>query len=219
MLKKCLRLGACLLPALLVVGCATQQAPYDYTAFKQAKPRSIVVLPPLNNSPDLKATYSMLSQVTHPLAEAGYYVLPVAVVDETFKQNGLTSGADIHAVAPAKIQEIFGADAALYITVSKYGTSYQVIDSVTAVTADARLVDLKTGTVLWTGAASASSNEGGNNGGNLLGALITAAVKQIINTTTDASHPLAGVASARLLSGGLNNGLLYGPRSVNYSKN
>ena len=33
------------------------------------------------------------------------------------------------------------------------------------------------------------------------------------------AHPIAGVTSARLLSGGLNNGLLYGPRSDHYQKN
>ena len=83
---------------------------------------------------------------------------------------------------------------------------------------EAKLVDLKTGALLWDGKASASNNEGGNNsGGGLLGALITAAVKQIINTTTDASHPVAAVANARLLSAGYSNGLLYGPRSKNYA--
>lgn len=220
MLKRCVKLTACVLPALMAVGCATKQAPYDYTAFKLSNPRSIVVLPPLNNSPDVKATYSMLSQVSYPLAEAGYYVLPVALVDETFRQNGLTSSADIHAVEPKKIQEIFGADAALYVTVTNYGTTYGVITSVAAVTANAKLVDLKTGAVLWTGAATASNNEGNNNsGGGLVGMLVAAAVKQIINTVTDAAHPIAGVTSARLLSGGLNNGLLYGPRSDHYQKN
>ncbi|WP_317204798.1 DUF799 domain-containing protein [Janthinobacterium sp.] len=221
MLKKTVKLAACLIPALLAVGCATKPAaPYDYTAFKLSKPRSIVVLPPLNNSPDVKATYSMLSQVSYPLAEAGYYVLPVALVDETFKQNGLSNSAEIHAVAPAKIQEIFGADAALYVTVSNYGTTYAVIDSVSAVTADAKLVDLKSGALLWAGSATASSNEGGNNGGGgLIGALVAAAVKQIINTATDAAHPIAGVTSNRLLAGGRNNGMLYGPRSANYKEN
>ncbi len=47
----------------LLGGCAPTKS-VDYSAFKQAKPRSILVLPPLNESPDVKATYSMLSQVT-----------------------------------------------------------------------------------------------------------------------------------------------------------
>ena len=219
MLKRILKLAACLLPAALVVGCATPKAPYDYSAFKAAKPRSIVVLPPLNNSPDVNAGNSVYAQVTRPLAEAGYYVLPVALVGETFKQNGLTSPADIHAVDAQKLNQIFGADAAMYVTITSYGASYTVVNSVVVVSANAKLVDLKTGNLLWTGTASASNDEGGNSGGGgLIGALVAAAVKQIINSTTDASHPVAGVASARLLSAGMPNGMLYGPRSENYLK-
>ncbi|BAQ75549.1 MULTISPECIES: DUF799 domain-containing protein [Pseudomonas] len=205
-----------LLSVSLLVGCAAPKT-VDYSAYKQARPKSILVLPPLNESPDVKATYSMLSQVTFPLAEAGYYVMPIAVVDETFRHNGLTNPADIHGLSPAKLNEIFGADAGLYITVKEYGTSYMLISSETVVTASATLVDLKTGTTLWTGSARASSEEGNNgNNGGLVGMLITAAVKQIINTTTDAGHPIAGITSQRLLSAGQRTGLLYGPRSPKY---
>jgi len=207
---------AALLLVSLLGGCAAPKT-VDYSAYKQARPRTILVLPPLNESPDIKATYSLLSQVTFPLAEAGYYVMPVALVDETFQQNGLNTPTDIHNTSPAKLKEIFGADAALYITVTQYGTQYRVISSATIVTASAKLVDLKTGTALWTGSATASSEEGNNNGGGgLVGALITAAVKQIINSANDVSHPIAGITSQRLLSAGHPAGLLYGPRSPKY---
>ncbi len=217
MMSRLKKMALLLAPAVLMVGCATKAPSYDYTAFKAAKPRSIVVLPPLNNSPEVNAGNSVYAQVSYPLAEAGYYVLPVAVVGETFKQNGLTNAADIHGVDVRKLNEIFGADAGLYITIDKYGSTYTVIDSVAVVAVTAKLVDLKTGTLLWEGKASASNNEGGNNGGGgLIGALVAAAVKQILNSTTDAAHPVAGVANARLLSAGMTNGLLYGPRSVKY---
>jgi len=216
MMRRILKLAACLMPALFAVGCATKKPAFDYTAFKAAKPRSIVVLPPLNNSPEVNASNSVYAQVTYPLAEAGYYVLPVALVGETFKQNGLTSAADIHAVDIKKLDEIFGADAALYLTITNYGASYVVLNSVVVVSVKAKLVDLKTGNVLWTGAATASNDGGNNGGGGLVGALVAAAVKQIINSTSDTSHPVAGLADARLLSGGLPNGLLYGPRSEKY---
>lgn len=139
--------GACVLA--LFAGCAERKS-IDYSAYKQSRPKSILILPPLNESPDVKATYSMLSQVTYPLAEAGYYVMPVALVDETFRQNGLTTPADIHQLPTAKLNEIFGADAGLYVTVSDYGTRYMVLSSATIVTASAKLVDLKTGATLWT---------------------------------------------------------------------
>lgn len=216
MIARTVKLMAGLLALAVLGGCVSPKT-VDYSAYKQARPKTILVLPPLNNSPDVKASYSMLSQVTYPLAEAGYYVLPITLVDETFRQNGLTTPADIHQAPANKLQEIFGADAALYITVTDYGTRYMIISSETVVTATAKLVDLKSGTTLWTGSARASSEEGGNNGGgSLVGMLITAAVKQVINSSTDAGHPIAGVTSARLLSAGQPAGLLYGPRSPKY---
>jgi len=216
MIARTLKLLAAGLALTVLGGCVAPKT-VDYSAYKQARPKTILVLPPLNTSPDVKASYSLLSQVTFPLAEAGYYVLPITLVDETFRQNGLTTPDDIHQAPPNKLKEIFGADAALYITVTEYGTRYMVISSETAVTATAKLVDLKSGTTLWTGTARASSEEGGNNGGGgLIGMLITAAVKQVINSATDAGYPIAGVASNRLLSAGHRAGLLYGPRSPKY---
>lgn len=202
---------------LLLGGCAAQK-PYDYSAFREARPASILVLPPLNSSPDINATYSMLSQTTGPLAESGYYVFPVTLVDETFKQNGLTSPADIHEIPIAKLREIFGADAALYINVKQYGTSYVVISSETRVTAEAKLIDLRSGHTLWSGAATASSAEGDSNNGGLIGMLVKAAVRQIIETVSNQGHLIAGKTSARLLSAGRPNGILYGPRSPMYLK-
>lgn len=202
---------------LLLGGCATQK-PYDYSAFKDARPTSILVLPPLNSSPDINATYSMMSQTTAPLSESGYYVFPVTLVDETFKQNGLTAPADIHNVSISKLREIFGADTALYINVKQYGTSYMVITSETRVTAEAKLVDLRSGRTLWSGSATASSAEGDNNNGGLIGMLVKAAIRQIIETVSSQGHIIAGKTSARLLSAGSPNGILYGPRSPKYLK-
>lgn len=202
---------------LLVTGCATK-TPFDYTAYKESRPRSILVLPPVNSTPEVQATYSVLSYATRPLAEAGYYVLPVTLVAEAFKENGMTQPSDMHATSPEKLRQIFGADAALYIDISKYGTVYQVINSESVVAAQAKLVDLKTGKTLWTGGAQASSAESNNQQqGGLAALLITAIIKQVVASTTDESHKIAGVTTARLLSPG-KNGLLYGPRSPSYGK-
>ena len=206
---------------LMFGGCASQHQPFDYAAFKAHRPRSIVVLPPVNNTTEVDATFAMLSQMTYPLAEGGYYVLPVALVAETFKQNGLSNAAEMHAVPTAKLADIFGADAGLYVTITKYGAQYTVFDSAVVVAAQAKLVDLKSGQTLWTGAASASSSESNNNnnsGGGLAGMLIGALVKQVLNNVMDNSYPVAGMASQRLLTAGRRDGLLYGPRSPHYAK-
>jgi len=212
------QLAATLVVVAALGACATPRPPYDYTAFKQNRPVSMLVLPPLNETPEVAATYGVLSQVTLPLAEAGYYVLPVSLMDETFRQNGLNNPVEIHDVSPQKLREIFGADAAVYIKVTQYGTSYAVIASETRVTVQARIVDLRTGQLLWRGSATASSSEGrSSNQSGLAGLLILAVVTQIVETTSDTSLKYAGAASQRLLSPRMN-GVLYGPRSPNYQK-
>jgi hypothetical protein len=216
-MKRVAKLTAMAGIALLLGACATQPMSRDYTAYKASKPRSILVLPPVSQSPDVNASLSVLSVTTLPLAEAGYYVMPVAPVYETFKQNGIAIADEAQAVAPEKLREIFGADAALYITVDKYGSVYQVINSVVVVSAKAKLVDLRTGAMLWEGQAQASSAENQNNaGGGLLGMLVAAAIDQVVNQVTDRGHQIGQVTSLRLLSAGHPGGLLYGPYNPKY---
>ncbi|GAB1232594.1 DUF799 domain-containing protein [Ferrigenium sp. UT5] len=207
-----LKMWAALAGVVLLTACATP-VKQDYSALRAAKPASILVLPPVNSSPDVGASYSFYSQVTAPLSELGYYVLPVTLVDETFRQNGLENPAEMHTAPLPKLREIFGADAALYIEISQYGTSYTIINSESVVAASARLVDLRDGTTLWTGSASASSAEGRNNSGGLIGVLVGAVVNQIAESVSDKSHDVAGVTSSRLLGT-----LLPGPRSPHYGK-
>lgn len=205
--------------AALLAGCAHRPAPYDYTAFKKANPSSLLVLPPVNESPEVKAGPSIWAQATLPLSEAGYYVLPVTLVDETLRQNGIQTANDAQDIPPPKLREVFGADAAVYIKVTKYGTAYHVISSDTEVAAEARIVDLRSGALLWEGRAVASSAEqGSSGGGGIAGLLVAAVVKQIINTATDASYGYAGIADARLLGAPHYNSVPAGPRSPAYGR-
>jgi hypothetical protein len=210
--------GALTTICAMMTACAVNKpASRDYTAYKESRPRSILVLPPINQSPDVNAGLSVLSVTTQPLAEAGYYVMPVALVNETFKQNGVTMAEDAQQVSTEKLRNIFGADSALYITVSRYGTSYRVVNSVVEVSASAKLVDLRTGAELWEGSATASSAENKNyNNNGILGALIGAAIDQVVHNIADDSHVMANNASLRLLSAGQSNGLLYGPYNPKY---
>jgi hypothetical protein len=207
--------------AIMLTGCVTPDAPIDYSAFKKSNPKSILVLPPINHTTEVLAPYGVLATVTVPLAEAGYYVFPVALVDETFKNNGLTVAEDIHAVSSNKLNEIFGADAVMYIEVQEYGTSYNILASDTVVVVQAKLVDNKTTEILWQGSARAASSEQNNNNNNgfgIVGMLVEAAVTQILETAMDTGYEIAGTASARLLSPVAHNGLLYGPRSPMHGK-
>jgi len=206
-----------LLSTLSILGaCATPVAKIDYTNYQQSKPKSILVLPPINNSPDSKATYGFFSTTTKPLAEAGYYVFPIALVDQAFKENGLQNPPEMHQAPLNKLHEIFGADAVLYIIIDNYGAGYKVITSDVVVTAKAKLVDSKTGLLLWFGEATASSAETDNNSNlSLVGLLVKAITKQIVSSVSDQGHVISKITSARLLDP-KPNGILYGPRSPMY---
>ena len=184
---------------LLLAGCATKAPPYDYSAFQRAKPASLLVLPPVNDSPEVKATPGTWAHATRPLAEAGYYVLPVTLVDETFRQNGMTGSNEIQEIPYQKLREVFGADAAVYMRIKKYGTTYAVISSDTRVEVEGRIVDLRTGALLWQGKAYASSAEQQQqSSGGLVGLLVTALVNQIVGTASDAAFNFAGLANQRM---------------------
>lgn len=206
--SKWLLIGAAL---MALTGCATRQAPQpDHSALRSANPRSILVVMPTNHSPDVKAGEGVLSQMTVPLAERGYYVFPVAVVDEMFRQNGLTNGHEIRSAPLKKLRDIFGADAVLYMDVKDYGSSYQIIGSETRVSLDAKLVDVRTGQQLWEGSAS-SSTSSGSGGAGLVGMLISAAASQILDTITDRGYEVAGIAAMKLIHQGSQGPLLVGP--------
>jgi len=199
--------------AVLLAACAKPLPPPDHSALIAHRPDSILVLPPLNDSVEVEAVAAVLAASTLPLAESGYYVVPVVNMVETFKQNGLYTPADIHAVAPPKLHEIFGADAALYMQIDKYGARYIVIDSVIEVGVAAKLLDLRTGATLWENRVSVEHRSGGSNQG-LLGALISAVINQIGNTSGDRTYPVAKGAMKTLLQASPANsrGLIPGRR-------
>lgn len=174
---------------LFPLGCSLKEpgkSP-DYSKFIQAKPRSILILPPINNTTEVYAGESFLSWSSRPLAEMGYYVVPIALVVQTFRMNGLTEPMDMHGVSLKKLGEVFGVDAVMYITIEEFGTKFLLVNSVTQVRALAQLVDVRTGMELWSGEEhkQASSNSSNN---DLVGMFLTAVIDQVVNTSADQAH-------------------------------
>ena len=175
-------------------GCVRK--PPDFREFRRHEPRSILVLPPQSQSVTVNAPYAYLSTVTMPLAELGYYVIPVGIVDAMLKENGLPTPGEMWTASPAKLHEVFGADAVLYVKITDWGTKYVVLSSNTVVGAKASLVDTATGAELWTGEVHLVQASGGS--GNLAVDLVAAAVSQIVNTSTDQAHLLSRAANFQL---------------------
>lgn len=209
--------GGCRVPAafavaLLAGGCAVQE--YDYAPFRAHQPRSILVLPPLSEATDVNAPYVFLSTVTRPVAEAGYYVFPVAVVDALMKENGLPTPGEMHQVSLGKLREVFGADAVLYVTVEEWGQRYRVLDSSTIVRAHASLVDTASGASIWDGLVhGVESSSAGQS--DLIGMLIAALIEQVVDSLSDRTYGVSRSAIQQAVSD-QRRGLLYGTRHPGY---
>jgi hypothetical protein len=194
---------------LLLTGCVAPLPPKDYTALHLSKPRSILVLPPVNQSTEVIASYSVLTTVTRPLSELGYYVIPVVMADHLLKENGMALPDEMHQAPLEKLRTVFGVDAVLYITIEKYGSKYQLIASNTVVFAHAKLLDAHTGSELWQSRVSITfAGQAG---------LIEALVEQVMNKLVDQPHNVAAMATFQLVSVP-GQGLPKGPRHPEYGK-
>jgi len=48
---------------VLLTGCVSMPPAHDYTAFRATNPASVIILPPINNTPEVLAPYSVMSQL------------------------------------------------------------------------------------------------------------------------------------------------------------
>lgn len=131
----------------LLTGCAAKKNNLD--AFYAHRPRSIVVVPVANESPEVTASSVFITAISKPLAEKGYYVFPVYLTDMILRDFGLVEAGHIHQLPPARFYELFGADAVLFVTIKNWSTKYLVLFASVEVEMEYTLVDTRTGLVLW----------------------------------------------------------------------
>jgi hypothetical protein len=204
-----------------LAGCA-KPAKTDYSRYLERMPRSIVVLPPLNESTQVRAPEAFMSTITVPLAERGYYVYPVAMVHGYMRENGLPTSGEMHQVPPQRFHDILGADAVLYITIKEWTDRYVVLNSTTSVTLEYRLVDAVTGQRLWertqtVADSSGNGGSGGGIGGMLIGAAVGAAIHAASDVDAHREQQLARQANYVVIDD-MTNGMLIGPRHPKYDE-
>lgn len=196
--------------ALVLAGCNQQQVKYDYAAFENSRPKSILVIPPVNNSIEVNASYIFLSTISRPLAEKGYYVFPVAVIEQFMRNNGLQDPAEMNSIPLDKINEHIGPDAILYVSIENWGQKYEVFDSRTIVDSNWRLIDAKTGQQIWDGTAKGQYSSNDSNQHGLIGMLVGAVINQIAGSVSDNTPMLSQQVNQGTVFNS-HNGLLNGP--------
>lgn len=82
---------------------------------------------------------------------AGFNVVEKFIVDGVLKKNGWNNPDRFLAIPPQKLGEALGADALLYGNVTKWSKFYAIIHSTLTVGLKLKLVDARTGELLWAG--------------------------------------------------------------------
>lgn len=160
---------------LLITGCATQE-PYDWSAFDTIKPKSILILPVLNNTVDVDAPLYALSTLAVPLGEKGYYAFPINTVKTTLEQEGLYEGEAIKMLGTPTLASMFGADSVLYVEINKWDAQYAILSTTVTVSIDYTLEEPE-GRQIWSESVTMKyTPQNNNSSGNPLADLIAAAI-------------------------------------------
>lgn len=176
---------------LLFAGCATAPPVKDISAFQTAAPRSLLVVPVVNQSVDVTASDYLLSTMPVPLAEKGYYVFPVHLVKRVLEDEGLSDANLVHGASAEKLGNLFGADAILYVTIENWDAKYYVLSTTVTVQLAYILKDGRTGATLWEHRQKMIYTPQNSSAGHPLADLLVAAVNAAITKAAPNYLPLA----------------------------
>jgi hypothetical protein len=189
-----MRLLIALSALLIIAGCATTKAPTDLSAFRAAAPRSILVVPVVNQSLEIDAANYMLTTMTVPLAEKGFYVFPVNTVKVVLEQEGFYEPERIQAQSPADLAKFFDADAVLFVSISRWDAQYVVLTTTVTVNLSYRMFD-RNGVQIWSAQKQLQYSPQVQSGGNPIVTLIAAAINAAVTKAAPNYMPLARQAN------------------------
>lgn len=182
-----------LLMVALVTGCAQQQK-RDMSAFIAANPQSILVVPVVNNSLDVDAPNYVLSTLSFPIAEKGYYVFPVNTTKVVLESEGLYEPEKVREVPAETLANLFAADAILYVTIERWDAQYSILSTTVTVQFEYSMVD-RDGSEIWSSSQRMTYTPQNQSSGNLLGDLIGAAVSAALTRAAPNYMPLTTQAN------------------------
>lgn len=192
-MNRILRCSIVMILAAFVVGCAAPQKK-DLSTFRAVAPRSILVVPAVNRSLDVDAANYLLSTLTVPLAEKGYYVFPVNTVKFVLEQEGYYEGEQVHRQPADVLAKLFGADAVLYVAINRWDAQYAILSTTVTVELDYWIV-YKDGREIWRAKQKMQYSPQPSNTGNPIATLIVAAIAAAAERAAPNYMPLARQAN------------------------
>ena len=133
----------------LFMGCMGEIAHKVSPEFQAHPPRSIAVLPVLNETVSLKAPELLRPILSQRLSRKGYEVPGTESIDIKLQEKDIWEAGQIHSMTPQELGKLLGTDALLYSAVTEFNTTYMVVYASMTVGARFWLVDTRSGNRIW----------------------------------------------------------------------
>ena len=139
------------------------------------KPVSILVVPAINESTAADAGDLLNVTVTQPFTNQGYYVMPMPIVAEIFRNEGIVEGTQIKGLPAELFKKNFGADAVLFMTIESWDKNYAILAANVTVGIEYVLLSTTSNEVLWSYEQVIVIDTSGGSG-NILADIISTAI-------------------------------------------
>lgn len=156
---------------------------YEVTdQLKDNPPRTVAVLP-FDNLTDKDEAFEVVRKAFYNhFSSLPYIDVEIALVDDRLKGQDLFDPAKVAKAAPQDVGKIVGADAVVYGDITHYDRIYAVAYSRVSVGAELKMMDTRTGNLLWSGKHKESIHAGGLPTGPV--GLILTAISTAVNLRT-----------------------------------
>ena len=172
----------------------TQRREDAYATLYRENPRSIVIMPSINETNQVELKDNFYATLLKPLTERGYYVFSPFLAKELMEQESAANAEDFIHGNVAPFYRVFGADAVLFTIIHRW--EKVALQAKIEIDVEYLLRSTKTGETLFSrrfeGAVDLSQDKGGR---GILSTLVDIVVGAISTSMTDK------VVAARLALG------------------
>lgn len=116
---------------IALTGCAVTPRP----SMTDQDISSILVVPPVNESNQVGSELLLLSGMSYPIAERGYYVFPVDTVKMVLESEGLYEPERVQQMGPEELCKLFSSDSVLFVKILTWDAKYVLFSTATTVEA------------------------------------------------------------------------------------
>lgn len=193
--------------SLLFIGCASQEQikivkSDAFPGLYSNSVKSMLVVPFINNTSASDASNIFSATLLEPIAEAGYYVLPINESQQILIDQGVLTGDHASSVDFSKYRNLFGADTVMFISINSWDTNYKVFSGSVSVSINFRLFSTTTNELLWWHNESATQKT--TSGSGILETIILTAISTAITDYASIAKKV-NYESALLLPKGIHH--------------